>query len=538
MTTRPSITALPPTTDRRLGWSAWWCLVLGVSTATANPNPSTESVAHGAAASPGHAPAAAPPDADRDGPADSASTSATAAELDAPRPGRAALAMGAMLALGTAWYWAYRGDNAVDWDDPDLGARVSGEAWRMDNNGLALNFLAHPLSGTAFYAVARSQHLSVPTSALYSFLTSFAWEYIVEFREKVSINDVIVTPGAGIAMGEFFHKLALYVNSSTTPPTGFKNFARIVTGPTVALTRWLDDDTRLGAPPPDDLGFSPRIHHDFRFHYAFMRGDENTAVPLDRHEVGFRGKLVAIPGYGAPGSFDRTLTDADITELSVAVSHSPSGNGLEVFADTLLVGHYSQNISDADNGASATVGSSIAYHFLDSHAAGVPERRGVFHFPGVAAETQLSWRGLRAELWARAHADFAGIGSLAYPLWRDSFPDERPKAILLKEGYYYGLGGTGRVRASLGWGPLELRSSFEAAYYDSVEGLDRAKELVAVDVEATDLFRNTSFDLVLEPLAGLAISFGVNERVNLAKVQGFRETTKVLERGVAVTLGF
>lgn len=446
--------------------------------------------------------------------------------------------MGAMLALGTAWYWAYRGDNAVDWDDPDLSARVSGEAWRMDNNGLMLNFLAHPFSGTAFYAVARAQHLSVPTSALYSFLTSFGWEYIVEFREKVSINDVIVTPGAGIAMGEFFHKLGLYVNSSTTPPTGFKSFARVVTGPTVALTRWVDEDTRLGTPPPDDLGFSAQIHHDFRFRYAYWRGDALTASPLDRHELGFYGRLVSIPGYQQPGAFARTLTDADVTELSVGVSRSSKGTGLELFGDTLLVGHYVQDVADPDNGASALVGSSIAYYFLDSHAAGAPERRGVFHFPGIAAEAKLHWGGVRLGLWARAHADFGGIGSLAYPLWRDEFPDERPKAILLKAGYYYGIGGTGRVRASLGWGPLELRSSFEAAYYDSVEGLDRAKELVTEDVEATDLFRNTSFDLVLQPVDWLSLSGGVSERRNLSKVEDARTTTKILERGVSATLSF
>ena len=110
----------------------------------------------------------------------------------------------------------------------------------------------------------------------------------------------------GIAMGEFFHKLALYVNSSPTRPTGFKNFARIVTGPTVALTRWLDDDTRLGKPPPDELGFSSQIHHDFGFHYGFWRSDDPSADSLDRHELGFRGKLVAIPGYQEPGAFSRT----------------------------------------------------------------------------------------------------------------------------------------------------------------------------------------------------------------------------------------
>jgi len=475
---------------------------------------------------------------DHDDPAESATPAPTDAELDRARPGRAALAMGAMLALGTAWYWAYRGDNAVDWDDPNLSARVSGDAWRMDNNGLALNFLAHPFSGTAFYAFARANHLSVPVSALYSFVTSFAWEYIVEFREKVSINDVIVTPGAGIVMGEFFHKLALYVNSSTTPPSGLGNFARVVTGPTVALTRRLDDDTRLGAPPPDALGLSSRIHHDFRTHYSLFLGEPHDAEPLYRHELGFQGKLVAIPGYHRPGAFDRSLTDADITEFSVAFTTSTEGNGLELFADTLLVGHYAQNVVDTENGASAAVGTSIAYHFLDSHAAGVPERRGVFHFPGLAAETQLYWRGFRAELWARVHPDFGGIGSLTYPSWQAAYPDDRPKSILLKEGYYYGLGATGRLRASLGWGPLELRSSFEAAYYDSIEGYDRAKELVEVDVEATDLFRNTAFDLVLKPAAWLALSAGVTQRKNLSKAEDFRETTTILERGVSATLAF
>lgn len=531
MTSRRAITAAS------LGRATCCCLILSVALARANPNAGPATPAP-RAESATEKPALVASTAADDGLADTALAPPGDPELDAPRPGRAALAMGAMLALGTAWYWAYRGDNAVDWDDPNLSARVSGEAWRMDNNGLALNFLAHPFSGTAFYAVARSQHLSVPTSALYSFLTSFAWEYIVEFREKVSINDVIVTPGAGIAMGEFFHKLALYVNSSTTPPTGSKNFARVVSGPTVALTRWLDDDTRLGAPPPDDLGFSSRIHHDFRFHYTFWRNEAGAEPAFNRHELGFRGKLAAIPGYQQPGAFARTLTDADVTELMVAVSHSNEGNGLELFADTLLVGHYSQDVTDPDNGASALVGSSIAYHFLDSHAAGVPERRGVFHFPGVAAETELRWAGLRASLWARAHADFGGIGSLAYPLWRDAFPDERPKAILLKEGYYYGLGATGRLRASLGFGPLELRSSFEAAYYDSVEGLDRAKELVTADVEASDLFRNTSFDLVLQPLDWLSLSAGVSERRNLSKVDDARTTTKILERGVSATLSF
>lgn len=461
----------------------------------------------------------------------------TAPSDPSPRYGRAALEMATVLALGTAWYWAYRGDNANDWDDPDLSARVSGEAWRLDNNGLAMNFLAHPLSGSAFYALSRANHLNVPMASTYAFLTSFAWEYVVEFREKVSINDVIVTPGAGIAMGEFFNKLALYVNSSTKPPGTAVNVVRYTTGPTVALTRWLDGDEAFGAPPPDALGFSSHLYHDFRVHYAVFQSQPETDNPLYRHEVGYRGKFAAIDGYDQPQSGAQVLTDGNVTEFSINVSHSRAGSGLELFADTLLFGYHVQQANTA-KAARATVGTSIAYHFLDSHAAGVPERRGVLHLPGIAAETRLTYEGVSLDLWARAHPDFAGVGSLAYPIWQEAFPDERPKAILLKQGYYYGLGATGRVRASLAWGPLALRSSFELSMYDSIEGLDRAKELVESDVEATDVFRTASAELVLHPVTWLDLRAGVTQRKNLSKAETAREVTNIVEHGLGATFAF
>ncbi len=450
-----------------------------------------------------------------------------AAEIE-PHPGRAALAMAAMLTLGTSWYWAYRGQNAVDWDDPNLRARVSGEAWCMDNNGIAMNFLAHPFSGSAFYAVARANHLGVATSSLYSFTTSFIWEYVIEFREKVSINDVVVTPGAGIAMGEFFHKLGLYVNGALTQTTPAASALRYATGPTVAIDRAIDDAPALAEPPP---------HADFALSYRFASAERHGSASLNRHELGFTGTLVSIPGYGQLGSFDRGLTNADITELSVAASHSSEGNGLDLAADTLLLGYYAQD-QQATSTRRAMIGTSIAYRFLDSHAAGVPERLGVLHLPGLAADVHLAAGGLSLELRARAHPDFAGVGSLAYPQWRAAFPDERPKSILLKKGYYYGLGGSGRLNAQVGWGPLALRAEAEAALYDSVEGFDRAKELVTVDVPASDRIRNTRFELLLLPLPWLTLSAGIEQRRVVSKAGGFRTTSNIVERGFGVSVGF
>ena len=436
--------------------------------------------------------------------------------------------MATMLALGTGWYWAYRGQNAVDWDDPNFRARVSGEAWCMDNNGLAMNFLAHPFSGSAFYAVSRANHLSVPTSSLYAFMTSFVWEYVIEFKEKVSINDVAVTPGAGIAMGEFFHKLGLYVNGSISPTTAAESMLRYATGPTVAIDRALHGNRAPVEPPPNA---------EFSLGYRFASVEQREPGSLGRHELGFSGKFVSIPGYAQVGSFARSLTDADITELSLAVSYSREGSGLDLAADTLLLGYYAQNHRATDS-ARGLIGTSIAYRFLDSNAAGVPERLGVLHLPGLAADVHLASGGFSVELMARAHADFAGVGSLAYPLWRAGVPDERPKSILLKKGYYYALGGTGRLQAKLGWGPFALRARAEAALYDSIEGFDRAKDLVTVDVPASDRLRNTRFELLLLPLPWLTLSAGTEQRQVVSKAGGLRTASNIVERGFGISVGF
>ena len=111
------------------------------------------------------------------------------------------------LAGGTAWYWIDRERQVADWDFPSVKQRFTLEAWRYDNNPFAINHIWHPTSGTLFHLAGRSNDLSLPVSAGYGFVASMLWEYALEFREKISVNDVMVTPGAGITMGEFFHWL-------------------------------------------------------------------------------------------------------------------------------------------------------------------------------------------------------------------------------------------------------------------------------------------------------------------------------------------
>ena len=163
-----------------------------------------------------------------------------------PSPGLLTLRAGVestmMLAVGTIWYWLDRERNVADWDFESWHQRFVREAFRYDNNLFAINFALHPLSGSAMYGVSRINRMSVLASYAFAFLTSFSWEWLLEFRERVSINDQITTPTAGLAIGEFFVKLGRYLNSAPRGTPGQKALAWTLGFP-VAIHRAMDGES-------------------------------------------------------------------------------------------------------------------------------------------------------------------------------------------------------------------------------------------------------------------------------------------------------
>lgn len=79
-----------------------------------------------------------------------------------------------------------------------------GPAW--DEDGFAMNYLAHPYCGGVYYMTARSSGFNMVESFSYSVLMStFFWEYGIEaYAEIPSIQDLIITPVVGSVVGEIF----------------------------------------------------------------------------------------------------------------------------------------------------------------------------------------------------------------------------------------------------------------------------------------------------------------------------------------------
>ncbi|MCC8171003.1 MAG: DUF3943 domain-containing protein [Parabacteroides sp.] len=86
-----------------------------------------------------------------------------------------------------------------------------GPVWDKDN--FVFNYILHPYGGAAYYMSARSQGFNVLYSFLYSAAVStFFWEYGVEaFMEIPSIQDLIITPIAGVLIGEGFYILKRHI---------------------------------------------------------------------------------------------------------------------------------------------------------------------------------------------------------------------------------------------------------------------------------------------------------------------------------------
>jgi len=80
------------------------------------------------------------------------------------------------------------------------------EGPKLDKNQWAYNWIGHPYTGAVYYSIARHAGLSRKSSLGYSFLMStFYWEYGFEaIAEVPSIQDLIITPLLGAALGEAF----------------------------------------------------------------------------------------------------------------------------------------------------------------------------------------------------------------------------------------------------------------------------------------------------------------------------------------------
>lgn len=407
-----------------------------------------------------------------------------------PRYFRAVLEQFGILAIGTAYYWIRPEINKEDWDFPDYKTRMSNFTPTFDTNLHVTNNILHPTAGSFYYGFARLNGLSVPVALGYSITTSAMFEFFLEWLEKASVNDLIMTPMGGWAPGEFFVHLGEYFNSA---PGGGK-WTHKTSGWFLGLPHHLHKGEAFSAGshemPADSLGYSSYYSHRF----ATLLGTSRVTNEDDKlgqsYELRVEAEVTSIPGFLRPGRFSTWFSDGDFTEarMHAAVGRA-SGLSVDLFFDANVAGHYGQNIAIVDGvrkGRAAMFAIDTSMKFSDRRLANRYDGYAMANLVGPAFKLYAVQGKFLAKLEGATHPDFATMYSLAFPEWRAQFGDEGTKSALKDKGYYYAYGWSGRLRGTLSYNGLELGTRAFFGTYGSIDRWDRFQDKVTRDVHQTD----------------------------------------------------
>jgi hypothetical protein len=429
---------------------------------------------------------AEPPDAPPDEPG-AAARAADPAPAQ-PRPGAsrlrllpAALETGGILALEIVWY-----ESAIELNkqDFDFARTPGGQAarWRhgvrFDDNGWGINMGHAYYNGSFYYDVSRVLGGSILESWLFTLATSTVWEATVEHREVFSVNDTIVTPAGGAAIGETFFQLGRFFERGS--PTVANRVLTTLFSP----AQTLDDLVGLTRPERtldvDGLGFPRDVWHRFELDLGAAlssRGQPSGSLRLEP-SVTIETDLVAVPGHGRPGDLSGTLRDGEWTRARFFFTRDDAAiRELSVYTQASLWGRYRQRLRAEGTslfGGSRFWGAATAFDFSIARLNSFDDFIGIMHVAGPMTDVtwyqgRLSLRGSLA-----GFLDFANPRAIAYDeLKRRGAVLASTKSVLEHEGYTHAWGFTGAAQLEARWRGLEAACELRYDWFDSIEGLDR-----------------------------------------------------------------
>jgi Domain of unknown function (DUF3943) len=446
-----------------------------------------------------------------DGDGGAGPASAAPADKGMPRKTRRAVVQLSLLAAYSTYrYWADYHRWVEDWQYEltcaDQYRRfLTTEAIRFDSNNFLTNW-THVFAGVLYYQFARTNYLTWEESLLASTVSSLFYEYVSEWREVISVNDMFLTSFGAYELGEPVFQITEYFHHQKAPvlrALGFLN-------PINELNHWLDRKN-----PASKIYAAPGWHA-FALTVGWWHASETGRGALSEGFFGFDGQIIHVPEYGRPGEIRKTVRTTSLTEFTFdgAFGRRPQGedalsNGfaeeIDLFARVVGRAWYRQKIDDLGRGYALSfgLGSALSYvrkrpalydaKTVQVHIDPLPEtptdfrdKFSITHLAGPVLDWTRFGRRLKVRLVADAYLDFALMNSFAFNAYSAVHSIEGMKTTMSYFGYAYSLGGSASARIDLDWGNLWLRGLVSAGAWDSWEGLDRFEDELANDLNVTD----------------------------------------------------
>lgn len=386
---------------------------------------------------------------------------------------RSSLGIGLVVSLGMAHYFNDKSLQDNDWRVRSVihNRLFSTRYLRFDDNHFRVNNRDHIAAGTAYYRIARTNHLSAGNSLVATLIASSVWEYIVEMREVVSINDQVFTTVGGAVLGEVIYQNEMFFQRASAEE-GHWMLSKILGFP-ISLATSRAAAERRGS--REDL--------DRWWHGSFVYG--GTAQGRDgddqlRPIAGFQSEVQNIADADKPGEERRFIGGTPISRLLFEGSATATAGQIRLAATAAPFGWFWKNIALQPTGGTRGyrlfVGPASGYQVVTGTMTGGKDAVAVVNLAGPMIDAVLHGGAVRARLHARSSVDLSMITASALPLYQEQFSLDSAQSVLRRHGYYhaYGLGGAGM--ASVEAGGWEIGAEVASHHAYSIMGLDRYPE--------------------------------------------------------------
>jgi Domain of unknown function (DUF3943) len=357
---------------------------------------------------------------------------------------RLALEEVAVLVAGTGYYFLQHEVNSLDWTFDyswdTVKAKLVGDAYSFDTNFFKTNTLAHTGAGTLYYIAARGNYLSPAESLAVGFLGSAAWEFFAEFRERISINDQIVTPFGGFAFGEAMTQVGRLFMRGCDSPT-FRVLGAVF-APSESLHRALDGTEVPRATRCNTNGFSTREDYAIRVGLGTSFSGNWSARGGRGWVLGFAdAQVVDVPKNQTLQDPWRSFSEGGIAQLGLRLQAGADElREIEILARSSLFGSAYRDVATRTTAVLA-LGAGVSYS--ERRYSGHPASRDPFFVleaPALLANWRRSYREHRWEVGLVAGAAFAQAGVFAIDRYLEKNDPELLTPVAVSRRYNHGFG--------------------------------------------------------------------------------------------------
>jgi hypothetical protein len=355
----------------------------------------------------------------------------------------------AFLTLLGGWYWGHQeqSESEIDADAWSTwrGKLFSLQYVRFDQDRFNTNAVGHPIMGYGSYQIARGSGLGPAGSFLAALASSTAWKYFGESNQKVSINDLVITPVAGWVLGEASYRLGSFFADGA--PTLSNCIGALIFSPVATLTEPPVCRSRRGDPPFGRFGLSRRTWHRLDVDAGVARAVFDSGVARTEASFTLGARIIAHRYHMRPGRGASTAKPGQWSSLGARwLLDGTSLTGVAVHGDTLVIGRYFRDYGDVagpsgePDGQGLLVGVASTFDYDGRRLPITLDRTLAIGIAGPEVELEARRGRLFLRATLAASYGFAMVTSLAWAQAAASFADVVVKSELQTQGYYFGQG--------------------------------------------------------------------------------------------------